>query len=71
MCINSNSSSNTNETIKTILDFFIQKFTSTKSTKRLQVNKNKNVPKEHLRRKSQLFAYLRFVFFPVCLYAVW
>ena len=49
-----------NEVIKTILDFFIQKFHTHKSTKRLERTKIKNAHKKHLRGKVHLFAYLRF-----------
>ena len=49
-----------NEVIKTILDFFIQKFHTHKSTKHLERTKIKNAHKKHLRGKVHLFAYLRF-----------
>ena len=41
MCINNNISTNINEVIRAILDFFIQRFHKHKGTKRLQANKNK------------------------------
>ena len=68
MCINKNSS-NINEVIETILDFFIQKFH--KHKKHETLTSNKNTLKKHLRGKSQLFSYLRFVLLPGCLCAFW
>ena len=41
MCININSSSNVNEVIRAILDFFIQKFHKHKKHETLHANKNK------------------------------
>ena len=42
MCINNNSSSNLNEVIKAILDFFIKKLHKQKKHGTLTANKNKN-----------------------------
>ena len=50
MCINNNSSSNVNEVIRAILDFFIQTFHKHKKHKMLTVNKN--ALKKHLRGKK-------------------
>ena len=41
MCINNKSSSNINEVIEAILDFFIQKFHKHKKRETLTANKNK------------------------------
>ena len=41
MCINNKSSSNINEVIEAILDFFIQKFHKHKKREMLTANKNK------------------------------
>ena len=56
-------SSNINEVIKTILDFFIQKFYRHRSTGRLQANKNKICAYKYMRRKKSLICLFAFLFF--------
>ena len=57
-------SSNINEVIRAILNFFIQKFHNHKKAQNAyKRTKIKNAPKNHIRKKRHLFAYLWFCAF--------
>ena len=69
MCVNNNSSSNINEAIETILDFYSKISQAQKAQNSYKRTKTKNAPKKHLRGKKsliRLFAFCAFAWVSLC-----